>query len=187
MPGNTPDNGRTAAAAATMLHAAHGARCARLWRKRLRQSRRTAGCLPPFHRASMREGGAQLSAAMRGQRATKCARLLATANNRSSEGGGLNELLRFFYFKTLLKCFGSQFYANFSANNICAERGRLVSLEDFDGYRTSANTHPHKQHLYGLLDSLTSHADFAADYKYRKDVFELLHKASSLQTQSNDI
>ncbi|KZV17135.1 pentatricopeptide repeat-containing protein mitochondrial [Dorcoceras hygrometricum] len=26
-------------------------------------------------------------------------------------------------------------------------------LEDFDGYRTSANTHPHKQHLYGLLDS----------------------------------
>ncbi|KZV38162.1 hypothetical protein F511_42116 [Dorcoceras hygrometricum] len=26
-------------------------------------------------------------------------------------------------------------------------------LEDFDGYSTSANTHPHKQHLYGLLDS----------------------------------
>ncbi|KZV26695.1 Pyridoxal-5'-phosphate-dependent enzyme family protein [Dorcoceras hygrometricum] len=64
---------------------------------------------------------------------------------------------------------------------------RKVSLEDFDGYRISANTHPHKQHLYGLLDSLTSHADFAAGYKCRKDVFELLHKASSLQTQSNDI
>ncbi|KZV33455.1 potassium transporter 26-like, partial [Dorcoceras hygrometricum] len=60
-----------------------------------------------------------------------------------------------------------------------------VSLEDFDGYRTSANIHPHKQHLYGLLDSLTPHADFAAGYKYRKVVFELLHKASSLQTQSN--
>ncbi|KZV40290.1 hypothetical protein F511_25066 [Dorcoceras hygrometricum] len=27
-------------------------------------------------------------------------------------------------------------------------------LEDFDGYRSSANTHPHKQHLYGLLDSI---------------------------------
>ncbi|KZV34380.1 hypothetical protein F511_35747 [Dorcoceras hygrometricum] len=30
---------------------------------------------------------------------------------------------------------------------------RKDPLEDFDGYRTSANTHPHKQHLYGLLDS----------------------------------
>ncbi|KZV45448.1 hypothetical protein F511_34798 [Dorcoceras hygrometricum] len=30
---------------------------------------------------------------------------------------------------------------------------RKAPLEDFDGYRTSANTHPHKQHLYGLLDS----------------------------------
>ncbi|KZV57283.1 hypothetical protein F511_38877 [Dorcoceras hygrometricum] len=30
---------------------------------------------------------------------------------------------------------------------------RKDPLKDFDGYRTSANTHPHKQHLYGLLDS----------------------------------
>ncbi|KZV22093.1 hypothetical protein F511_09106 [Dorcoceras hygrometricum] len=30
---------------------------------------------------------------------------------------------------------------------------RKAPLEDFDGYRTSANTHPHKRHLYGLLDS----------------------------------
>ncbi|KZV38830.1 phosphoglycerate mutase [Dorcoceras hygrometricum] len=30
---------------------------------------------------------------------------------------------------------------------------RKDPLEDFDGYRSSANTHPHKQHLYGLLDS----------------------------------
>ncbi|KZV37978.1 hypothetical protein F511_09798 [Dorcoceras hygrometricum] len=30
---------------------------------------------------------------------------------------------------------------------------RKDPLEDFDGYRSSANTHPHKQHFYGLLDS----------------------------------
>ncbi|KZV22869.1 Pyridoxal-5'-phosphate-dependent enzyme family protein [Dorcoceras hygrometricum] len=36
---------------------------------------------------------------------------------------------------------------------------RKAPLEDFDEYSTSANTHPHKQHLYGLLDSTmhTSH------------------------------
>ncbi|KZV55825.1 putative WRKY transcription factor 65 [Dorcoceras hygrometricum] len=28
---------------------------------------------------------------------------------------------------------------------------RKVPLEDFDGYSTSTNTHPHKQHLYGPL------------------------------------
>ncbi|KZV32869.1 hypothetical protein F511_06133 [Dorcoceras hygrometricum] len=34
---------------------------------------------------------------------------------------------------------------------------RKDPLEDFDGYRSSANTHPHKQHLYGLLDSTNAH------------------------------
>ncbi|KZV26832.1 hypothetical protein F511_44979 [Dorcoceras hygrometricum] len=41
-------------------------------------------------------------------------------------------------------------------------------LEDFDGYRLSANTHPHKQHLYGLLDS-TMHTS-------RNSVTNYIHK-----------
>ncbi|KZT76854.1 palmitoyl-protein thioesterase 1-like [Dorcoceras hygrometricum] len=42
---------------------------------------------------------------------------------------------------------------------------RKAPLEEFDGYSTSANTHPHKHHLYGLLDS-TMHTSRNCVTKY---------------------
>ncbi|KZV50057.1 hypothetical protein F511_34369 [Dorcoceras hygrometricum] len=77
------------------------------------------------------------------------------------------------------------FILSYNYHNSGPEQPDLKSNELTE--RTSANTHTHKKHMYGILDSLTPHADFAAGYKYRKDVFELLHKASSLQTQSIDL
>ncbi|KZV07037.1 palmitoyl-protein thioesterase 1-like [Dorcoceras hygrometricum] len=51
---------------------------------------------------------------------------------------------------------------------------RKAPLEDFDGYRQSANTNPHKQHLYGLLDS-TMHTsrNYVTNYIHKFNVIVL--------------